>query len=321
MSYLNNLSAIRKAVLALILANIFWGAGFPIAKWTLEELPTFTFAFLRFFVAAIIIFPFVYNKLRIARQDYKYLILAGLISVSLQIPLMFYGLKLAPSINAPIIIATGPIILIIASILFIHEKVKIKTISGTLISLLGVIVIIIEPLILTGFIGASLGNFLLFLATICGVIQIILLKKLTVRNNVMTILFWIFLIGSLPMIPFVIWELQSFNLLTDTSSIGFIGIFYGIFITAILAHYLHTYGISKIKASEVGIFSYVDPIAAILIAIPLLGEKITVSYVIGSILVFLGIFIAEGRIHYHPFHRLFEKNEKLPNPTPSDQNL
>lgn len=320
MSYLKNLSVIRKAVLALILANIFWGAGFPIYKWALSELPLFTFAFLRFFISALIIFPFVFNKLHVARQDYKYLILAGLISVTLQIPLMFFGLKLAPSINAPIIIATGPIILILASILFLHEKVKLKTISGTLISLLGVFAIMIEPLILTGFIEGSLGNFLIFLATICGVVQIILLKKLTVRNNVMTILFWVFLIGSLPMIPFVIWELQSFNLLTDISSIGYIGIFYGIFITAILAHYLHTYGISKIKASEVGIFSYVDPIAAILIAIPLLGEKITISYIIGSFLVFFGIFIAEGRIHYHPFHRLFEKKEKLPNPTPADQN-
>ncbi len=61
---------------------------------------------------------------------------------------------------------------------------------------------------------------------------------------------------------------------------------------------------SRINMQEVGLFTYVDPIIAVLIAIPLLQEYPTVHFFLGSVLVFWGIFIAEKRIHYHPFHRI-----------------
>lgn len=308
MQYARNLGKIQIAILFLILANIIWGASFPIYKWSLEEIPTFTFVFLRFFIAALILLPFVINKIKIAKQDYKNLIIMSLVSVSISIPLLFFGLKLTPSINAPIIISFGPIILIIASVLFLKEKPKSKVIAGTFISLLGIITIIFRPILETGFSGSILGSLLIFIATICGVIQVILLKKLTVRNDPLVLVFWMFLIGSLPLLPFVFWEAQTFNIMTDMTIKGLTGILFAIYFASILAHYFFVYGTKFIKASEVGIFSYVDPVATIVIAIPLLNEVITPTYLVGAMLVFLGIFIAENRLQYHPLHKLITKN-------------
>lgn len=308
MSYLNNFSKIRLAVLALITANIIWGASFPIYKWSLEELPIFTFAFIRFFLGALILLPFVYKKLHVAREDYKNTILLALFSVSLLVPLLFIGLKLTSSINAPIIFAIGPIILIIASIIFLKEKPKSKVIVGTLISLAGIITIILRPLLESGQTGSIFGNILLFIVTIFSVLQIILLKRLTLRNEPITIVFWMFLIGSIPLLPFMIWESQNFNFISDLTSKGVFGIIYGVIFSTVIAHLLIAYGAKYIHASEIGVFSYIDPIATIAIAIPLLNEKITIAYLIGSILVFLGIYIAERRIQYHPFGKLFSKS-------------
>ena len=64
------------------------------------------------------------------------------------------------------------------------------------------------------------------------------------------------------------------------------------------------YGMSKIETQEVGVFTYIDPVIAVLIAMPLLGEYPTPTFFIGSLFVFLGIFIAERRLHWHPFHRI-----------------
>ncbi|MBU3979441.1 DMT family transporter, partial [Patescibacteria group bacterium] len=66
-----------------------------------------------------------------------------------------------------------------------------------------------------------------------------------------------------------------------------------------------------ISASEVAVFSYTDPIIAIVIAKPLLGETITNTFLIGSLLVFFGIFISENRIHYHPIHLLFKQKPQI----------
>lgn len=317
MSYLKNLSTIKVAILALILANIFWGASFPIYKWTLEELPVFTFAFIRFFVGALILFPFVIKNIKIDKHDYKDLFLLSFTSVTLLVPLLFFGLKLTPSINAPIIFSTGPIILIIASIIFLKEKPRSKVVIGTLVSLFGISIIILRPLLDSGILGSILGNIILLIVTVFSVIQVILLKRLTVRNNPLTVIFWMFLIGSIPFIPFVLVESRSFNIINDISIQGLIGIIYGIYFASILAHSLFAFGTKYIHASEVGVFNYVDPIATIAVAVPLLGEHVTFAYITGSAFVFIGIYIAEGRIHYHPFHRLFTKKESLPPPVPS----
>ena len=79
---------------------------------------------------------------------------------------------------------------------------------------------------------------------------------------------------------------------------------YGIFLASAFGHALYAFGLSKIHANESGVFAYIDPVATALVAVPLLGETISIWYLIGSVLVFGGIFIAEKRIHYHPFHKL-----------------
>jgi drug/metabolite transporter (DMT)-like permease len=214
-----------------------------------------------------------------------------------------FGLKLAPSINAPIIISAGPIILLGASIIFFKEKISTKLLTGTLISLLGVLIIIFKPALEAGFSSGVLGNFLIFLATICGVIQALVVKKIMKRNDPLITVFLTFIIGSLFLFPGVLIEYNSIGFFAlNTQAI--LGIIYAVIFASVLAHYFYFSALKHIKVSETGIFTYVDPIATILVAVPLLHETISESYIIAAVLVFLGIYVAEGRIHYHPFHLL-----------------
>ncbi len=298
----------KKSVLFLIIANIIWGAAFPIYKWALEVLNPFTFAFLRFFLAAIIIFPFTYKSLKVYKKDIPLLVLISIISITIQITLLFFGLKYSPSINAPIILSSGPIVLIIASAFFLKDVVKPKVLIGTLVSLFGVIIVILRPFAPdTQQANLVLGNILLLLSMLCGVAQAVVLKKIMYNNNPITIVFWSFVIGSIPFIvPAYLFDPNLLNFAKYNVQ-ALTGIFYATTLSSIIGYYFLYYGVKYIKASEIGIFSYVDPIATIIVAIPLLSEKITSLYILGSFLVFFGIFIAEERIHYHPFSKLFKK--------------
>jgi drug/metabolite transporter (DMT)-like permease len=313
------MSITKKSILYLIIANIIWGAGFPIAKWTLEVLNPFTFAFIRFFLAALIILPFTYKKLKIDKKDIPLLILISIVSVSIQISLLFFGLQYSPSINAPIILSSGPIVLIIASAFILKDIVKPKVLIGTLVSLLGVLIVIFRPFTVdAGQTDLVLGNVLLLLAMICGVVQAVVYKKLMERNSPLTIVFWSFVIGCIPfVVPIYFFDPGFFTSITHLNFQATAGIFYETIFSSVIAYYFYYYGLKYIKASEVGIFSYVDPLATIFIAIPLLSEKITNLYILGSFLVFLGIFIAEERIHYHPIHLLFRKEKVIPLDAPS----
>jgi drug/metabolite transporter (DMT)-like permease len=88
----------------------------------------------------------------------------------------------------------------------------------------------------------------------------------------------------------------------DTRSVT--GLLFGIILSSTLAYTLYQWSVKRLQASEVGIFTYIDPVIATIIAIPLLGEVVTPLFILGSLFVFAGIFVAEGRIQYHPFHKL-----------------
>ncbi len=300
-----SLSKVQTAVLFLIIANIIWGAAYPIYKWTLQDVPPFTFVFLRFYLAALILLPFTYNRLHVDRSDWKNLFLLSFFGITLTISFLIFGLKLTSSINAPIIMSSAPVILIIGGVFYLKEKLKIKTLLGTLVSLFGVLTIVLIPVLKGGIDENILGNFLLVLAAVGSVIHALLLKKILPNYHPFTIAFWQFFIGALPLAPLYFIELNRTHWTSNFHFSTFLGLAFGVIAATVIAHTIYAYGVKKIKASEVGIFTYVDPIATILVAIPLLGEKITLPYLLGSALVFLGIFVAEGRLHYHPLHKLF----------------
>lgn len=306
-----NLSNHQKAVIALIVANTIWGTASPIFKWSLENIGTFTLAFLRFFIAAYIFLPFTYKNLRIRKEHIGKILIATFFGITLNISFFLLALPYTASINVPIIGSSGPIMTLIASAIFLHEKLSSKTINGMFISLIGILVVILVPVYHTGIDTSIMGNLLLIAATASSVVHTILLKKVAKHYSSLTITFWTFLISSFTFLPLMLNEIRTIGFLPNLTIQGLIGIIFGAFFSSAAAYGLFQYAVKHMNASETGIFTYLDPFPAILIAIPLLGEKLTAEYIFGAILVFLGIYIAEGRIHYHPLDLLKNASKGL----------
>lgn len=296
------LSKHHLAVIALILTTAIWGASAPIFKWSLQEVGPFTFIFIRFLLASLILLPFTLHKLKIARQDLPKVLLLVFVGFTLHIPTIFLGLTMAPSINASIISTAAPVFLLAASVFVLGERVKRKVVFGTVLSLAGILLIVLRPLFDNGMEGAILGNLLFVTSTLCFVLYTILLKEFKLPYSPFTLTFWIFALAAVSFIPLYLWEAHNTPLVL--SSQGMIGILFGAVFTSNIAYMLFTFALRSIRTSEVGVFLYVDPLVTVLVAVPLLGEKVTLTFLTGSLLVIAGIFLAEGRIHYHPLHKL-----------------
>ena len=306
-------------ILALIIANIIWGAASPIFKFALQNIPPFTLAFIRFFFATLIMLPFIKNlEIRLTSKEWVELVLGAVFGISINITFFFCGLQRAESINAPIIASAGPVFLFFLSVLFLKEKPHLKVFLGMIIALLGVMLIILSPILFNGKIfavGELQGNLFFLLATLGGVLHPLLQKNVIEKIGAFKVTFVSFITGALTFFPFMLREMQFWSL-GQLNNQGWTGIIFGVFLSSALAYYLFSYGLGRIKAQEVGLFTYIDPIIAVLIAIPLLHEYPTLHFFLGAMLVFGGIFLAEGRIHWHPFHKLqitsshFERSEK-----------
>ncbi len=155
---------------------------------------------------------------------------------------------------------------------------------------------------------AFIGNMFLFIAMLGSVFNTIFGEKVMKTMDAIQVTCLTFLIGSLPFIPFMMKELQTW-LFNQLNIHGWTGIVFGVFFSSAFAYYLYFYAMEKIEAQEVGLLMYIDPVAAVLIAMPLVSEYPNIYFFLGSFLVFGGIFLAEGRIHWHPLHTLKIKME------------
>lgn len=295
-------------ILALIIANVIWGAASPIFKFALENIPPFTLAFARFSIASLLLLPFI-KDFRIHNLSYKdwiEVILGSFFGITINISFFFLGLRLTQSINAPIISSAGPVFIYLASISFLKEKPKLKVFVGMMIALLGVLSIILSPILFDGktfALGEVEGNLFLVLATFGAILHPILYKNVLKKVDSAKVTCLGFIIGAVFFLPMMVGELQHWNI-AQLDYRGLLGIIFGALFSSALAYGLFNYGLSKILTEEVGLFTYIDPVIAVLIAIPLLHEYPNIYFFAGALLVFGGIFIAENRLHWHPFHKL-----------------
>ncbi len=290
------------AIFALAGACTIWGAASPIFKWSMQEIPPYTLAFLRFMLAALFILPFIYKRIAIKQEDFSKLLTLAAVGITLHIALYFVGLQLTSSINVPIISAIMPILLIIGSVWYLKEKLKKRFIFGASISVIGILIIIIEPLLVTGPDGSIPGNFLILLSVLFGVVYTLLLKKYALPYPALTVVFWTFLLGGLLFLPSFITELIIVQPFANFDQKAIIGVGFGAIFSSAIAYFLYAFGLKYLTASEAGIFIYLEPIITVMVAVPLLHEVIHPTYIVGSIVVFAGLFIAEVHRHHHHNH-------------------
>lgn len=292
--------------IAILIAYVIWGAAPPIFKFALTDIPPFTLAFIRFFIGGLFFIPFIiHTKSKLNGKYLMHIILGAIWGISINVAFFFLGLNLAPSINVHIIGSLGPLVLYILSLVILKEKPHPQIIKGMLICLLGVAFIVFAPIIKAGIdhdVSYSvssyiLGNVFFILSMLGAVFMIIHTKKLSGKVDVFTITSIQFFVGALSFLPFMLSELNTWSF-AELTGISWVGILYGIFFSSVIAYFAHTYAISKISAQQIGVFSYIMPVVAVLVAIPLLGEFPDIFFVIGAVLIFVGVFVSERHPHF-----------------------
>lgn len=288
------------AFIALIAAASIWGATAAIMKLTLQTVPPFTLALIRFGTAAILLYPFVHRHLSIAIKDIPSVFFAGTIGIGIHIAFFFWGLKLTTALNAGIIVASLPLFTLLFAHFFLNEKVKKNFIAASLFGILGIGLIIGKDLGTNGLSLSPIGDVLIFLSMLTFVFYETVTKRLFSLYKPAVITWYSFVVGSFFFFPFALYENLTMTGWTTGISIEvLLGILYGIFFSSIGAYNLWEWGLSKVSESRVGFFFYLDPVVATVAAVVLLGEQITTAFVLGSILIFFGLFLAEGHLPYH----------------------
>lgn len=304
----------KKGVFALIIAAIIWGAGTPILKKSLDTIPPFSMAFLRFIIASLLILPLTARHgITINKKHLPKILKASFFGITLNIGLLFFGATLTTGLHIAVIIALVPIFTAVAAKFLLNEKLKTHTLIGIIFGFIGALIIIGEPIlcIATGYkLQHIIGDLLVVLSCLAWVGYTIEYKELDKIKSYSPLetLPISFLTGAVSFLPLAIFEQIKDPLwpqnLSNFSAFGIL--YYGIF-SSLIAYILYNYGLAKTTATMAGISEYIIPIVAILLSIPILGEQITLYFTIGTALIAIGLFITELRLPHHPLHHLIQK--------------
>lgn len=286
-------------VLALLGATLFWGAGPVITKLGIKEVPPYSLAFLRFFLAAILILPFFFatGHQKIARSDLLRFIMAGLFGSGLNAIFFMSGIARTTATQSAAIFATVPLVNAVAASIILKEKPTIVRITGVLIGLIGSLLIALGPYLINSdngqVLGDVFGNLLVGVSVISWVAYIIISKELLKKYSPLTVTTVSFLVGTVLLLPFFFIELISNpTWYLNMTQEGIISIVYGAVFAFVLSFLLYQYGLKQTSAFEAGIVIYLNPVLASIFAIPILGEYPTSVFLIGTALILGGVFLA-----------------------------
>lgn len=283
--------------LALLLAHLIWGANFVVAKITLEEIPVSSLAFLRFALAALLILPFIlvikneHKALKI--EHLPKLIGIGVLMVAFSILLFFEGIKRTTAINASVLTMTVPMLSVLAGWWFLKEKIFVVNLLGILVGFLGSLVVIGLPILFTGNIVVPhmIGNLLILLASVSFVAGAVLSRQMLKHYPALFITGVSFFIGALIFIlPAGREYIQNPSWVNQISVLGILGLLYITILSSVTAFFLHNWGLSRTSLVQSNLFQYLEPAVAASIAVPLLNERISFSFIIGTCLIVLGVY-------------------------------
>ncbi len=283
----------------LVLACVFWGVGFPIAKIGVEYIHPFSFAFIRFFLVSIFFVVFFklspFNLALKLKENFSILLLMALTGILLYGIFFLFALKFAKASDVSLISGANPIITSIVAYLILKEKTGALGVLGILISFLGVAFIVsngtINTLINLSF---NSGDLLMLFATTMWAFYSVLTKKALLRLDIFEAVCLTSFIGSLMFLPLAL----SFGNLLSLGSypiVGWLSVLYMALFSTIFAFSAWYKGIEQIGASRSSIFVNLVPVFGVLTSIVLLKESLKLYEILGGTFVILGVILTNKK--------------------------
>lgn len=282
----------------IALAAILGGSVPSLAKYALIVFPTFSLLFIRFFVACVTLLPLIIKSKELNLKNLKNLTYVGIIG-ALNPIILYLALKYTQASVSPLIYAVTPLLTAIYVSRNKLETITKNTIKGMIIGFTGVILIIILPLISNNSQQMSfIGNLLIFIATLFFTAYGIISKEHSKKNQVspIALTFYFCFFGLLFSLPFAFNELQSGMIIwTNISFLHWLSAVMAGITGTTMFYLVYQYAVKAGGATAASLFTYLQPIIGILLPIIMLGETITLPFIIGAILAVFGVRLATAK--------------------------
>jgi drug/metabolite transporter (DMT)-like permease len=273
----------RIAFLALALAGLCWGMGFPLGKFVLRETDAAHMVLLRFAAAAIAAAPFALARAETRALFRSPVILAAGALYGVAFMVQFEGLAHVSVTLAALLVGAMPALIAISAKL-LGEKVSRASWGGVAAATLGAALIAGKPDGAGSPLGValSLGSLLIFLA------WLIVLRRAPKVASPMAIPAVTVIIAAFTVLPIAL--LMHGPPKLDLSPPVWAAIVGQGVLATLLATAAWQFGSARVDAASAGVFINIEPLLGASVGVMLFGDHLTLALGLGGLLIVAGSF-------------------------------
>jgi drug/metabolite transporter (DMT)-like permease len=277
----------------------FWAVNYLVARWAPGAIAPHALALGRWTVAAAILAAFCQRELRAKRAHLRsegaHLLVLGALGMWICGAFVYIGGRSTSAVNIGLLYGAAPVLIAIASALWLKERLAAAQIAGAALALAGMVHILVRghwPGLLD--LRFNPGDLWVAVAVVAWAAYSILLRSWPTAFSPLARLTLIAAAGAAVLVPLVVVE----ALVWLPSELSWRSA--GLVLAAALLPGVGAYGAYSVMqrtlgAARVGLVLYLGPLYAAVLAWLMLGERIESWHALGAMLILPGIWLATRR--------------------------
>jgi drug/metabolite transporter (DMT)-like permease len=281
--------------LEALFAVIVWGASFIATKVALREISPITIVWLRFLMGVVILGLTVVLQRQFAlpaRKEWAYFALLGFLGITFHQWLQSNGLQTSEAGTTAWIVATTPVFMALLGWFLLRERLGWIKNAGILLAFAGVLIVVSKgdfSSISIGRFGAP-GDVLILISAVNWALFSALSRRGLKSHHPSLMMFYVMSCGWL----FTTLLFLSTNGAAEISTLtvnGWMAVaFLGIFCSG-LAYIAWYDALKALTTAQTGVFLYIEPLVAVIVAFFVLGETITLASLLGGAIIIFGVWL------------------------------
>jgi drug/metabolite transporter (DMT)-like permease len=284
----------RYAYAILTLGTVFYATNHVIGRGIHTEIPPVGLSFWRWFVGAIILFPFVRQNLFLSSDTIKsnlgLLSFLGFTMIGGS-ALILIALNYSDAINTSLINTIQPVMTVLLSSLILKDHLTRGQLIGVLAGFTGVVLMVSRAdwLVITS-LQFNYGDLLTLLAVLAFAFYAINIRKIPKDLDARVSLFVIIMTGCIMLLPFYIAESVLFRSVPFNITSVVVILTLALFMS-LLGILVWNEGNRIIGPNRAGMFINLIPVFTAALAIVFLNEELYLYHLSGAVLISTGIFL------------------------------
>jgi len=285
----------RLAYALLFITPALWSVNYLVARWAPGVIAPHMLALGRWVVASIVLgaacAPELWSRRRAIRAEGRHFLVLGALGMWVCGAFVYIGGRSTSAVNIGLLYAASPVLIALASALWLHERVGWRQALGVALALAGVLHILLRgrwPDLLA--LRINPGDAWVAVAVLCWTVYSLLLRAWPSAFSPLARLTLTACGGVVVLLPFTLWEAVAW-LPSEWSWRSVALVAAAALLPGAGAYGAYSFMQRELGAARVGLVMYLGPLYSAVLAWAVLGEQIEVFHLVGGALILPGIYL------------------------------